>query len=213
MNKIFTIISIGLMTLACKDVPKKEVIAENKTTFNQTLADELNKMAKTDQVAAYIPQEKHKDPSKEDWNTFKDIFSENGFAGYDAVGQESSKDFWLMVQHCDHNPTFQKKVLENMKIEVDNKNADPGNYGLLEDRINSNTGNAQIYGTQVTYNFNTDTGQAYPKTLEDSVNVNKKRKPIGLEPLEVYLNEMTKMHYEVNKEGDLKLKGIKELKL
>jgi hypothetical protein len=43
------------MTLACKDVPKKEVIAENKTTFNQTLADELNKMAKTDQVAAYIP--------------------------------------------------------------------------------------------------------------------------------------------------------------
>ncbi|MFT5242220.1 MAG: hypothetical protein ACJA1H_000393 [Glaciecola sp.] len=118
-----------------------------------------------------------------------------------------------MVQHCDHNPTFQKKVLENMKIEVDNKNADPGNYGLLEDRINSNTGNAQIYGTQVTYNFNTDTGQAYPKTLEDSVNVNKKRKPIGLEPLEVYLNEMTKMHYEVNKEGDLKLKGIKELKL
>ncbi len=209
--------------MACKETPKEVVINESKIAFNQALVDELKKMVETDQVAAYIPQGKHKELSEEDWNTFKDsvftthekrlqdIFNKNGFVGYDLAGEEGSKNFWLMVQHCDHNPDFQNKVLEKMKIEVGNKNAKPSNYGLLVDRVNLNTGKAQVYGTQVTYNFNT--GQAYPKTLEDSINVNKRRKSIGLEPLEVYLNEMTKMHFRMNKEGYLKEKGIIEPKL
>ena len=209
--------------MACKETPKEVVIDESKIAFNQTLADELKKMAKTDQVAAYIPQGKHKELSEEDWNTFKDsvftthekrlqdIFNKNGFVGYDLAGEEGSKNFWLMVQHCDHNPDFQNKVLEKMKIEVGKENADPSNYGLLVDRVNLNTGKAQVYGTQVTYNFNT--GQAYPKKLEDSTSVNKRRKAIGLEPLEVYLNDMTKMHFRMNKEGYLKGKGIIEPKL
>lgn len=209
--------------MACNESPKKEIINKTKTPFNQALVDELSKMVETDQVAAYIPQGKHKDLSEEDWNTFKDsvftthekrlqaMFNENGFIGYDLAGKEGSKNFWLMVQHSDHNPTFQTKVLEKMKVEIDNDNANPSNYGLLVDRVKVNTGKAQVYGTQVTYNFNT--GQAYPKTLEDSINVNKRRKSIGLEPIERYLNEMTKMHFRMNKEGYLKDKGITEPKL
>lgn len=41
---------------------------------------------------------------------------------------------------------------------------------------------------------------AYPKSLEDSVNVNDRRKSIGLEPIEEYFNLMTEMHFEMNKE-------------
>lgn len=223
MNRILAIISIGFITIACKETTKTEMIEENKIAFNQTLADELSKMAETDQVAAYIPQGKHKKLSEEDWNTFKDsvftthekrlqeIFNEYGFAGYDLVGEDGSMNFWLMVQHCDHNPEFQTKVLEKMKIEVGNKNADPRDYGLLVDRVQLNTGKAQVYGTQVTYNFNT--GQAYPKTLGDSTNVNKRRESVNLEPLEVYLNKMTQMHFEMNKDHYLKEKGILEPKL
>ncbi len=44
-----------------------------------------------------------------------------------------------------------------------------------------------------------ETGQAYPKNLLDSLGVNERRKSIGLEPLEDYLNGMTKMHFEMNK--------------
>nr|WP_321228847.1 DUF6624 domain-containing protein [uncultured Psychroserpens sp.] len=223
MYRRFVLICIVLITLSCKETPKVIEIDERKVTFNQALADELKKMAETDQVAAYIPQGKHKELSEEDWNIFKDsvftthekrlqdIFNKNGFVGFALAGEEGSKNFWLMVQHCDHNPDFQKKVLEKMKIEVGNENADPSNYGLLVDRVNTNTGKPQVYGTQVTYNFNT--GQAYPKTLDDSVNVNKRRKSINLDPLEVYLNEMTKMHFRMNKEGYLKDKGITEPKL
>src|SRR5690606_23613838 len=137
----------------------------------------------------------------EKWEVFKDsVYSKNqkrakeildkyGFVGFDLAGENGSKNFWLIVQHSDHNPEFQKEVLAEMKKEVEKQNANSRNYGLLVDRVNLNTGNAQIYGTQVTYNMNN--GQAYPKKLTDSLNVNKRRKSIGLEPLEEYLNRMS----------------------
>ena len=115
-----------------------------------------------------------------------------------------------MVQHSDHKPEFQKEVLEKMKIEVDKGNAIPSNYGLLVDRVKINTGEKQVYGTQVTYNF--ETGQAYPKALADSSAVNERRKAVGLPPIESYLNQMTEMHFEMNKKM-YQQKGITEPKL
>ena len=214
MNKIYGILILGfLILLGCEN---------KKAEFNQELADELKRMAKIDQIAAYIPEGEYKKLSKKEWNTFKDsvftthqkrlsmIFKKNGFIGIDMAGDEGSMNFWLMVQHSDHNPDFQKEVLEKMKIEVDKGNADPSNYGLLVDRVKLNKGQAQVYGTQVRYNMHT--GQAYPKKLADSITVNERRKSIGLEQIEIYLNEMSKMHFEMNKEGYIKI-GITEPKL
>lgn len=179
-------------------------------------------MAEVDQVAAYIPQGKYQEMTDEEWKFFKDsvftthqkrlkqIYDKYGFVGFDLAGEEGSRNFWLMVQHSDHNPDFQKKVLEKMKIEVDKGNAIPSNYGLLVDRVKLNTGEKQVFGTQVTYNM--ETGQAYPRDLEDSLNVNKRRKSVGLEPIEEYLNQMTEMHFEMNKEIYLK-KGVTKPKL
>jgi hypothetical protein len=55
-------------------------------------------------------------------------------------------------------------------------------------------------------------GQAYPKPLLDSINVNKRRADVGLEPIEQYLNMMTLMHFEMNKDN-LKARGINEPRL
>lgn len=114
-----------------------------------------------------------------------------------------------MVQHSDKDVDFQSRILEKLKIEVENKNADGSNYGLLTDRVKINRGEKQIYGTQVTYNAQ---GQAYPKSLVDSVNVNKRRAEVGLDPIEQYLNIMTEMHFEMNTET-LKSRGIYEPRL
>jgi len=222
MNKVYGILIIILLVVGCKQKPKEKEIPETKVEFNKELADELKRMAEIDQIVAYIPQGKYKEFSLSEWKEFKDsvftihekrlqeIFNENGFIGYDLVGKEGSMNFWIMVQHSDHNPKFQEEVLEKMKIEVDRGNAKPSNYGLLVDRVNLNTGKAQIYGTQVRYNMKT--GQAYPKELADSISVNKRRKSIGLEPIKTYLNRMSEMHFEMNKEGYVK-KGITEPKL
>ncbi len=222
MKNTYRILVIALLIIGCKEKTTDNKIVEEKSIFNQDLADELKQMAGIDQIAAYIPQGDYKQLTLEQWNAFKDsvftthqkrlkqIYDENGFVGFDLAGEEGSSNFWLMVQHSDHNPDFQKKVLEKMKIEVDKGNAKPSNYGLLVDRVKQNTGEKQVYGTQVTYNMNT--GQAYPKSLEDSLTVNERRKLIGLEPLEDFLNSMTQMHYKMNKDNYL-AKGVTKPKL
>lgn len=208
-------ILVGLSLAACKQARDHD---RHKIAFNQLLADELKSMAEVDQVAAYIPQGKYKLMTPEQWQSFKDsvftthklrleqIFNEYGYPGYDLVGKEGSNHFWLMVQHSDNDIAFQSRVLETLKQEVDKNNADGKNYALLTDRVKINKGERQIYGTQVTYNA---PGQAYPKPLFDSVNVNKKRAEVGLEPIEQYLNMMTRMHFEMNRDH-FKAKGINE---
>jgi hypothetical protein len=214
MKGLLLFLIAGLLLLDCSQVFSQNKENERKIEFNQELADELKSMAEIDQIAAGIPQGKNKD-----WtmlNNFKDsvftthkkrleeIFENFGYPGYNLVGEKGSQDFWVMVQHCDSDPAFQSRVLDKLKIEVDNKNANGSCYGLLTDRVRINTGEKQIYGTQVIYN---SLGQAYPKSLADSVNVNKRRAEVGLEPIEEYLNAMTQMNFEMNKEN-LKSIGV-----
>jgi hypothetical protein len=222
MNRLLLIFIIfsELSLISCRQAGKLDNNTK-KIEFNQSLADELRSMAKIDQVAAYIPEGKYKQLTPAQWENFKDsvftthkvrlekIFDEFGYPGYNLVGKEGSNNFWLMVQHSDKDIDFQSRVLEKLKIEVESKNADGSNYGLLTDRVKINKGEKQIYGTQVTY---TDEGQAYPKPLLDSANVNKRRAEVGLEPIEQYLNMMTLMHFEMNKDN-LKARGITEPKL
>lgn len=221
MKTIFRIVTVGLLIVGCGKKNDQKAV-DQKVEYNQELTEELKKMAEVDQIAAFVPQGEYKEWPIEKWDSFKDsvftthqkrleqIFDEYGFVGFDLAGEDGSQNFWLMVQHSDHNPEFQKEVLEKMKTEVENENAKPTNYGLLVDRVRLNTGEKQVYGTQVTYNLKT--GQAYPKSLEDSVNVNERRSSIGLEPIEEYLNRMTEMHFEMNKENYLKI-GVTEPKL
>jgi len=94
-----------------------------------------------------------------------------------------------------------------MEKEVKKANAHSNNYALLYDRVQINAGQKQLFGTQVTYEVET-TGRAVPKIgLTDSANVEQLRKEYGLDPLKDYLNQMTTMHYEMNKEQYEK-KGI-----
>ena len=216
MKRLIFLFVAGIILLNCRQPNGQNKKEEKKIEFNQRLADELKTMAEIDQIAAYIRQGKYKDWTIERWDNFKDsvfkthkkrleeIFEKFGHPGYSLVGETGSQNFWLMVQHCDSDIAFQSRVLEKLKIEVDNKNADGSTYGLLTDRVKINNGEKQIYGTQVTYN---SLGQAYPKSLADSLNVNKRRGEVGLEPIEEYLNRMTQMHFEMNKEY-LKGKGI-----
>ncbi|MBZ4191129.1 DUF6624 domain-containing protein [Niabella beijingensis] len=188
--------------------------AAQEKTYNAALANELAAMVKTDQIAAKPPAGAYKDLDKADWQHFKDsvfqthkkrlavIYRDHGYPGYDLVGKEGAFNFWLMVQHCDFDPAFQQQVLEGMRQQVDKKNAPADKYGWLTDRVNLNTGKPQIYGSQVTYN--TDSCQAYPKNLYDSVHVNKRRALLGMEPLEAYLNAMSEIHFEMNRESYMK---------
>lgn len=217
ITKIISAI-VYLLLLVCQNGH-----AQSKAgSINQRLADSLAEMVKVDQIAANVPSGKYKELPHEDWQHFKDsvfgthqvildaIFNHYGYPGYNIAGKEGAHHFWLMVQHCDKKPDFQEKVLTAMKIQVDKENASAKDYAYLIDRVMLNTGRKQIYATQVTYN--TDSCQAMPRPLEDSLTVNARREKMGLERIEKYLNDMSVMHFEMNK-ATYEKKGITKPKL
>lgn len=210
---------IAIMLSSCQ--PAKQSKETEYRTFRTELAEELKAMVEIDQIAAFVRKGEYTKLTDSEWEAFKDsvftthtmrlkeILQEFGYPGYDLVGKEGAQHFWLMVQHADKDVEFQMNVLRQLKAEVDKNNADPSNFALLTDRVQVNTGKKQVYGTQVTYN---QFGQAYPKALADSSEVNKRRAEVGLGPIEEYLNTMTLMHFEINKE-QLQQAGITEPKL
>jgi hypothetical protein len=110
-----------------------------------------------------------------------------GFPGFRQVGETSSKNFWLLVQHADAHPAFQRQVLTLMLPEVQRQNANSRNYAYLVDRVALNSGQPQSYGTQVEYKAD---GQPTPRNLLDPANVDKRRAAIGMEPMEAYLDKI-----------------------
>lgn len=195
--------------MTCCTSKNKNEYTRKKVVFDQELADELARMAEIDQIAAFPAKGKYENLSGTEWRTFKDsvftsnqiraeeILNEFGYPGVDRVGEVGSSDYWVIVQHSDFIPDFQKRVLDQMEKEVKKDNADKSNFALLTDRYRLNTGQKQVYGSQVTYN---EYEQAIPRPLKDSMNVNIRRAQMDLEPIEVYLNDMTLMHFEMNKE-------------
>lgn len=125
------------------------------------------------------------------------ILRQYGYPGVRQVGEKSAGNFWLLVQHADAHPDFQRRVLQLMLPEVQRKNVSPVNYAYLIDRVAVNAGQPEEYGTQVAYE-GPGLGKAVPKSLRDPAHVNQRRAAIGMEPLENYLGMMTKMHLEMN---------------
>jgi hypothetical protein len=92
----------------------------------------------------------------------KNILAKYGYPGYSLVGEGGSSKFWAIVQHCDDDVPFQQKVLLLMKKEVDRKNAPGEDYAYLKDRVLTNLGQKQLYGTQGIRNPKTKNGRPYP---------------------------------------------------
>ena len=130
----------------------------------------------------------------------KEIFLQYGFPGVDRVGEERAHRFWLLIQHCDHDPVFQEKVLTKMKEEVDKKNANARDYAYLIDRVLVNHDKPQIYGTQM--QLNRDSTSYEPKPLVEPEYVDARRKEMGMGPIEWYIQTMNSRYF-----GTLKKKN------
>lgn len=106
-----------------------------------------------------------------------------GWLGPDEVGNIGNKALFLVIQHA--TPDVQEKYFPMMKKAVSEKKALPMDLALLEDRISVDKYGYQIYGSQLTQDPTTNTIRLFP--IQDEVNVNKRRKSVGLEPLEDYV--------------------------
>ncbi len=115
----------------------------------------------------------------------KQIFDTYGYPDYNMVDTAGVANFWLLVQHQTGDTTFQKDMLRALSVQVKRNLAPKWQYAYLKDKILVVTGHKQIYGTQ--YFLDDQTGLNKAKPLEDSINVEKLRKEMGMDSLTTYL--------------------------
>lgn len=173
-----------------------------KTIDKLEFGESLSKMVSRDQeIQNLIMNSGEKDKTKLDslnllkskifesnYTKVKTIYEVIGYPSISKYGKENSYNYWLLVQHCDNDIVFQEKVLNKMKKLVKKNDVNKKNYAYLYDRVMKNKGMKQYFGTQFTY-----LPPNYEPTvinIEDSINVNIRRKEIGLEPLEEYIKSM-----------------------
>src|SRR5207342_1632568 len=74
----------------------------------------------------------------------KAILAEQGWPPVSKVGKDGSSAFWLLVQHADADPEFQRKALGLMQAQIASGEASSRQFSYLWDRTHT----PQKFGTQ-----------------------------------------------------------------
>jgi hypothetical protein len=125
---------------------------------------------------------------KENYKKLKEIFSKYGFPTVAMVGRDGVSDAFLLVQHADNDPAFQRQALLLAKPLMERRELPKQEYALLTDRVLSNEGKPQIYGTQA----DIVNGKIVVKTVQDYKNLDERRENMGLPTEEKYIEILRK---------------------
>ena len=115
----------------------------------------------------------------------KQIISRYGWPSQSMVGERGCEAAWLLIQHADHDPAFQKQGFILLERAVEDKDAPASLLAYLTDRIRVNDGRPQVYGTQLRPDLS-------PFPIEDETRVDDRRMNSGLQPLADYLGQIQK---------------------
>ncbi len=108
-----------------------------------------------------------------------------GWPGRSEVGEAAATAAWLLVQHADHDPEFQRRCLALLEAAAERGDAEPRHVAFLTDRVLIHEGSLQRYGTQLRM----ESGRLVPIPIEDPDGVDGRREALGLEPLDAYVRE------------------------
>jgi hypothetical protein len=111
------------------------------------------------------------------------IIDERGWVGKSLVGGQANMTLWLVIQHAPLET--QEKYLPMLKESVLKGESKGSHLALLEDRIQMRNFKPQTYGSQITTDPNT--GERIVYEIKDPEYVNKRRKEVGLGPIQDYV--------------------------
>jgi hypothetical protein len=119
----------------------------------------------------------------------REIVAQHGWPTRSLVGEDGAQAAWLLVQHADAEPEFQRHCLALMRA------APAGEVGLdqlayLADRVDVNAGQPQTYGTQ----FRFDGERMVPAPLREPEKVDERRAAMGLYSLTLYARHFEAEH-------------------
>ncbi len=110
-----------------------------------------------------------------------EILGRRSWPSPDEVGERASMAVFLVLQHADSG--IHATYVPMMRAAVQRGAARPEDLALMEDRLLTEQGKPQLYGSQVKMD---STGKAAFFPIADEAEVNKRRASVGLEPLESY---------------------------
>lgn len=193
-------ISIGVLSFACASGGKSTTAPDAPRL--PAVREELLSMANEDQQAR-LSTIKNKDPAL--WHVaeqmdqkhtarLKAIVTNYGWPGKSLVGDDGAHAAWLLVQHADKDPAFQKHCLEKMKDAFKAGEASGRDLAYLVDRVAVAENRGQIYGTQFIY---TDECEAMkPLPIVDEQHLDERRKSVGLTGMAEYIEDVRRMYCE-----------------
>jgi len=109
----------------------------------------------------------------------KDLIHSRGWPGASLVGPDGAHAAWLLVQHADADPKFQRHCLILLSAAVAAGEASLVDKAFLTDRVLLHEGKQQEYGTQMTRRG----GKWVPKNPRDPGRLDERRAAVGLEPI------------------------------
>ncbi|MDH7973328.1 hypothetical protein QH494_14150 [Sphingomonas sp. AR_OL41] len=108
-------------------------------------------------------------------------------------GAAAANDAWLLAQHADQDPAFQKQVLALIEPLVAKREAQGKHYALLFDRVAIAEHRPQRYGTQ----FGTGKdGCLAVDTVEDHEGIDARRAVMGLDTLAAYGKRLSDVYHQ-----------------
>ena len=127
----------------------------------------------------------------ENTRRMQEIIAQHGWPGLSEVGEDGAGAAWILVQHADGLPDFQKRCLELIRAAVEAGEASGGNLAYLTDRVRIAGGLPQLYGTQGRWS---EDGELGLWEIEDAATVDERRAALGLEPVAEYLVDLRRCY-------------------
>lgn len=110
----------------------------------------------------------------------KAIIRSHGWPTLAMVGADGSQAAWIIAQHADADPQFQRDVLVLLEPLVESKQVDARWYAYLHDRVHV----PQRFGTQGGCRAK---GVWAPREIESPAQVDERRASVGLDKLSEYV--------------------------
>ncbi len=152
------------------DYPKEHLPSEWHKAFNEQFTSFYQRI----------------DGNHTEW--MKKILKAHHWVTVSKFGKKADHHAWLLVQHADNDPDFQKEVLLRLEKLVDSKETNPTSFAYLFDRVAASYNDEskrmkQRYATQGNC---IGKGMWEPLPVEDPENIDKIRASVGLGTLEEY---------------------------
>jgi len=172
--------------------PGSSPSAGSRPPVDEVLRKELLAMAREDQLdsvaadpgAPAIAAQHGLWPPQVRLARIKEIVAQHGWPGKSLVGEDGAHAAWILVQHADTDPLFQRDCLDPMRTAFEAGEVTAQELSFLTDRVMQAEGKPQVYGTQ----------GAFHPTPEEETQVDMNRALIGLEPWRVFIERRRKPH-------------------